>query len=160
MNELHLYFSAERQAGVVAVLLGALSLAAALYLWSARSPFGAATWPLILIGAVELGLGGALIVRTPAQVRRLDAAFASSPQAAAGEESRRMARVNRAFRVIMAGELALITLGASLTFFLRMRNEMWSGIGMGLLLQASVLLVFDVIAERRAHAYSQWLSTW
>ena len=160
MNELHFYFGAERQAGLVAVLLGAVSLAAAVYLWSARTPFRAAAWPLIVFGLIEAGVGGALVVRTPAQVRRLDAAFASSPQAAADAERQRMARVNRAFRAIMAGELVLITVGACLAFFLRTGNDTWSGIGMGLLLQASALLVFDIVAERRAHAYSQWLSTW
>ena len=105
MNELHQYFSAERQAGLVAVLLGAASLAAAAYLWSARTPFKAAMWPLIVIGLIEAGVGGALVVRTPSQVRTLDAALASEPQAAAAGERQRMARVNRAFRVILAFDL-------------------------------------------------------
>ncbi len=60
----------------------------------------------------------------------------------------------------MAGELVLMALGACRAFFLRTRSDMWTATGMGLLLQASVLLVLDVAAERRAHAYSQWLSTW
>jgi hypothetical protein len=158
MNELHAYFSAERQAGLIAVLLGAASLAAALYFWSARTPFKAAAWPLIVIGLIEAGLGGALIVRTPGQVATLDAAFASEPQVAAAGERQRMARVNRVFRVIMAGELVLIVLGACAVFFLRGRNDMWTAIGLAVLLEAAVLLAFDLFAEHRAHVYSNWLA--
>jgi hypothetical protein len=158
MNELHQYFTAERQAGMLAVALGAASLTGALYLWSTRGPFRAAAWPLIVIGLIELGLGGALVVRTPSQVRRLDAAFASAPQAAAAGERQRMARVNRAFRFIMAGELALIVLGASAVFVLRSRSDTWTAIGMAVMLQAAVLMAFDLFAEHRAHVYSNWLS--
>ena len=158
MNELHAYFSGERQAGLVAVLLGVTSLAAAFYLWSARTPFKAAMWPLIVIGLIEAGLGGALIVRTPSQVRTLEAAFASEPQAAAAGERERMARVNLTFRVIMAGEVALIVLGAATVFFLRTSNNTWTAIALAVTLQAAVLLAFDVVAEHRAHLYSDWLS--
>ena len=159
MNELHQYFSAERQAGLLAVLLGVASLAGALYLWSARSPFKTAAWPLIVFGLIEVGLGGALVVRTPSQVQTLDAAFTSSPQETAAGERQRMTRVNQTFRIIIAGEIALIVLGASLAFFLRTRNEAWAAIGMALLIEAAVLLVFDVFAEHRAHAYSRWLAS-
>lgn len=33
----------------------------------------------------------------------------------------------------------------------------WSAVGMGLLLQAAVMLVFDLFAEHRAHVYARWL---
>jgi hypothetical protein len=33
-----------------------------------------------------------------------------------------------------------------------------AAVGMGLLIQAAVLLVFDLIAEHRAHADTRWLA--
>jgi hypothetical protein len=159
MNELHQYFSAERQAGLFALLLGVASIAAAIYLWSARSPFQAAAWPLVAFGLIEAGVGAALVMRTPSQVQALDAGFTTTAQATATAERQRMTRVNQTFRLIMAGEVALIMLGTGLAFFLRTRNTTWAAIGMALLLHAAVLLVFDIVAEHRAHAYSRWLAS-
>jgi hypothetical protein len=53
-------------------------------------------------------------------------------------------------------EVGLIVLALVLVLVFRRRPAM-QGIGMGLLLQASVMLVFDLFAEKRAHQYVAWL---
>jgi hypothetical protein len=157
--ELHQYFDAERQAGLLAAVLGLASLGLASYLWGVRSPFKAMAWPLVIVGLVELGIGIGLVMRTGPQVHKLEAGFRAAPQPSAATELQRMTRVNRSFRVIMAIELVLLVGGAFVAWFLRATKPTWSAVGMGLFLQASVMLVFDLFAEHRAQVYSRWLSS-
>ena len=157
--DLHQYFDAERQAGVLAVALGVASLAFAGYLWFGRSPFKAAMWPLIIVGLIELGVGIALVVRTAPQVQALDEGMRVDPRSTAAAEIQRMTRVNRSFRMIIGAEIVLLLAGVTLAVWLRTSNVTWSAIGMGVFLQAAVLLVFDLFAEHRAHEYTRWLAS-
>ena len=158
-TELQQYFDAERQAGLLAAGLGLASFTFAAYLWMTGSPFKAMVWPLIVFGTIELGVGVGLAVRTPPQLRALDVRFAAAPRDAAASELQRMTRVNRSFRIIKAGEVVLLAIGVALAMFLPASSLAWRAVGMGLLLQSAVLLVFDIVAEHRAHVYAQWLAT-
>ncbi|MGZ3442839.1 MAG: hypothetical protein ACXVDD_25135, partial [Polyangia bacterium] len=67
-DALLLYFAGEKQAGLLAALVGAVALAAALLLWSPRwglRPFALA---LGIIGLVELAIGVGLHLKTGPQV--------------------------------------------------------------------------------------------
>jgi hypothetical protein len=158
-TELHQYFDAERHAGLLAAALGLASMGLASYLWFGRSPFKAMAWPLVVIGMIELGVGVGLVIRTNPQVQTLEAGLRASPQATAASELARMIRVNRSFRLILGGEVVLIITSLSLALMLRTQSLTWSAVGMGLLLQAAITLVFDLFAEHRAHVYTRWLST-
>ena len=151
--ELHQYFDAEKQAGLLAIGLGVASVCFASYLWFTRSPLRAAGWPLVIIGLLELGVGAGLVLRTDAQVDALDRGFGSVPAQTAAAESQRMAKVKGSFRVILAAEVVLLIGGAFLVFVFRRTHPIWAAIGAGLVLQAAVLLVFDLFAEHRAHRY-------
>lgn len=159
MEALHTYFAAERQGGLVAALLGIASFAFSGWLASTSSAFRAMIAPLALIGLIQLGIGVTLWVRTPAQVSTLVAGISGEPAAARsarGAEIVRMERVMKSFVVIKAVEILLIAVGAALIFLVRQRG--WAvGLGMGLLVQAAVMLVFDVFAEARAEIYMAWL---
>jgi hypothetical protein len=67
-----------------------------------------------------------------------------------------MGRVNGTFEAIKKVEVALIAIG--LVFALvRPAPETLGAIGLGLLLQSAVLLVFDTFAHHRAVHYVEWL---
>ncbi|MGH9369270.1 MAG: hypothetical protein ACRD3M_16540 [Thermoanaerobaculia bacterium] len=153
-DELMRYFIAEKQAGALAAALGLLAFAFSSLLWRTGTPLRAMVWPVALVGLVEIGVGAGLILRTDGQGERLRKGLASRPVETRAAELSRMERVNRSFRVIEALEVLLFASPAAL--LLRARPA-WAAAGMGLLVQASVMLVFDLFAERRAHAYTRWL---
>jgi hypothetical protein len=153
------YFQGEKHAGVLCAALGLVALALALWVWRAGSPFRTMAFPLGLVALVQLAVGVGLYLRTPPQVAALTARLGGDPdaaQVARSAELARMQRVNRNFKVVEAVEVALIALSLILILALRTRPAV-QGVGMGLLLQASAMLVFDLFAERRAHAYTTWL---
>jgi hypothetical protein len=159
MEALHTYFSAERQGGLVAALLGVAAFVFSGWLASTSSAFRAMVIPLALIGLVQLGIGVTLWVRTPMQVSTLVAGLSGEPTAARsarGAEISRMERVMKSFVIFKSVELLLIAVGLGLIFLARQRG--WAvGLGMGLLVQAAVMLAFDVFAEARAEIYLTWL---
>jgi hypothetical protein len=156
-SELVDYFTAEKQGAVVIGGVGIVSVLFAAYLWLTGSVFRAMAWPLIVIGAGQLAIGVGLWIRTDPQVTRLQEGLRSSPQVTVDSELTRMARVNRSFKIVVAVEILLIGVGLFLALILRSRHLAWASVGMGLLLQAAVTLVFDLFAEHRAAVYTRWL---
>jgi hypothetical protein len=156
--ELTNYFTAEKNGAWLLVVLAVVGFALSAYLWINRSAFLAMVWPLILVGllvgAVGLGVG----LRTPAQVTALERSFQSAKADTAAAEIQRMDRVNRNFRIIKIIEIVLVTIGLLLLIFLPIPGT-WSSVGMGLVLTASVVLVFDTFAHHRAEVYVKWLQS-
>lgn len=152
------YFTAEKQGAALIAALGVVAGILGTYLWVTRSPFRAMAWPLLVIGAGQLAIGVGLLLRTDPQVARLREGLRSSPQVTVESELSRMAKVNRSFKVVVALEVLFLIVGVFLALALRSRHPGWASVGMGLILQAAVLLVFDLFAEHRAHAYTHWLT--
>jgi hypothetical protein len=129
----------------------------AAYLLATGNPFRAMAWPLLVLGLAELALGVGLFARTGPQVASLEEGLGARPAATAAVELARMERVNRSFRAILAVEAAVLLVGLALALAPRAGRPAWAAVGMGLVLEAAALLVFDLFAERRALAYTQWL---
>ena len=62
----------------------------------------------------------------------------------------------RNFVIYRYVEIALIILGIVLMYS-SMNDTFWRGIGLGLFIQASIVLSLDFFAERRGHIYSVYL---
>jgi hypothetical protein len=156
MNDpIALYFTGEKNAGVLCVVLAVLSVALTLWVWRVHPPLRAIAAPLLLIGLIQLAIGLTLASQTRLQVASLRHDLASQPETARAQELARMDRVNRNFTRIKIVEAVLIV--AALALILAFRSSALVAIGLGLLLQTSVMLVFDVFAERRAQVYTTWL---
>ena len=154
--ELTAYFMAEKQGGWLLVALAIASLALASYLFATKSLFSAMAWPVLVLGGLELVIGGTVAVRTPSQIAELEAGLQHARTQTITAEIERMARVNNTFVIITKVEIGLIV--AALLFVLvRPAPETLGAIGLGLLLQSAVLLVFDTIAHHRAVHYVEWL---
>lgn len=151
------YFEAEKQAAVIIGSLGVIAGIFAAYLWLSANSFKAMGWPLIIIGLAQIAIGVGLFIRTDPQVAKLHEGLRVNPQATTESEVARMTKVNRSFKVIEAIEVVVILVGVLLALFFRSRNLALASVGMGLFLQAAVLLVFDLFAEHRALVYTRWL---
>jgi len=154
--ELTAYFTAEKHAGVLLMALAVASLALAVYLFATKSLFSALAWPVIVLGGVELVIGLTIATRTAAQVAELEAGLQAKRNVTITTEVERMARVNGTFEAIKKVEVALIAIG--LVFALvRPAPETLGSVGLGIVLQCAVLLVFDTFAHHRAIHYVEWL---
>jgi hypothetical protein len=154
--ELAEYFTAERQGGLVLVLLALVGFGFAGFLWLTRSAFMAMAWPLVVLGVFQLGVGLTVALRTPGQVAALGRGLDTAPAATATAEIQRMTTINRNFRIVKVVEAILIAAGLCLVIFLP-HSSAWAAVGLGVLVEAAVLLVFDAFAHHRALVYTQWL---
>ena len=154
--ELTAYFTAEKHGGVLLIALAVASLALAGYLFATKSVFGAMAWPVLVLGGIELVIGLTIATRTAAQVAELEAGLQANRNVTITAEVERMARVNGTFEAIKKVEVALIAIG--LVFALvRPAPATLGAVGLGIVLQCAVLLVFDTFAHHRAIHYVEWL---
>jgi hypothetical protein len=90
--------------------------------------------------------------RTDKQVKQLTERLKISPAEFAQEESKRMTVVMKNFNTYKWIEVAFVVSGLLLILLFRSK-EFVLGIGVGLLLQGSLMLSVDIFAERRGHMY-------
>lgn len=154
--ELTEYFAAERQGGFLLVAMALAGLGFAIFLWIARSAFLAMAWPVVVFAVIQLAIGLTVALRTPAQVTALEHGMASTAAATVASETARMQKINANFRFFKAIEVALIAIGLALVLLFPVPGTV-SAVGLGLALEAVVLLVFDSFAHHRALSYTQWL---
>lgn len=156
LPELTAYFAAEKQGGVLLVALAAASLAFAAWLLATKNAFSAMAWPVLVLGALELVIGVTIAGRTASQVAEIETGLQRTRNVTVAAEVARMARVNGTFELVKKAEVALI--GLAIVFLLvRPAPATLGAVGLGILLQCAVLLVFDTFAHHRAERYVQWL---
>jgi hypothetical protein len=151
-NQLLRYFAAEKAESVVFVLMGVVALGVSVWLWRTGSSYRGMMWPLGLIAFIQLGVGGSIYLRTDGQVAALTAQLASAPEAYQAAEVARMEGVMGGFALYKLIELALFAVGVGLTYAFRYRETLYA-VGIGLVLQASLMLVADLFAEKRGDEY-------
>ena len=142
------YFAAEKQESLLFAAAGVVALAAAALLLRGGGPYRAMAWPLAAVAVIQLAVGGSVFLRTDRQVAALEARLAADPAGFRAEEAARMDRVMAGFRLYKAVEIALLAAGIGLALAFP-RREGWYAAGIGLLAQASLILVLDLFAEKR-----------
>jgi hypothetical protein len=153
------YFAGELTESRVFLVVGAGSIAAGVgLLVSGTDARRGASVPLLGIGLLEAVLGLGLQFRTPGQVAALSDTLSRSPQAYAEAERARMRRVNRGFPIYRAVEASLAFAGFALAGTGGVtQSDFALGAGLGLALEATVMLLFDLFAERRGLQYESAL---
>lgn len=154
--ELTAYFTAEKQGGLLLIALAVASLALAGYLFATKSLFSAMAWPVLVLGGIELVIGISVASRADAQIAQIAAGLQSTRTVTITTEIERMARVNGTFTLITKVEIALIALSV-LFLILQPAPATLGSMGLGILLQSAILLVFDTFAHHRAVRYVEWL---
>src|SRR4029077_19318416 len=153
-----IYFNGEKNAGLFIAVIGFAVVVAALVLFRARTDFRAFALTLGIVALVEIAIGAGLYLKTDPQVGRLRAQLDSNPSAFHTDERARMARVQRNFVVIEYVEVALILVTAVVAIAGK-SNATLTGVALGLLINAALLLAFDLIAERRGAVYLAAIET-
>jgi hypothetical protein len=152
LSVLRHYFAEELKESWVFILAGCLALGLGAWLWRSQSAFKHALWPLAAIALIQLGVGGAIVARTPSQLIGLEQGLQRDPKVTRDAEVARLLKVLDAFRFYKLAEMALLAVALGLALFLP-HNAIARGVALGLLLQASLMLAADLVAEHRAEAY-------
>lgn len=156
------YFAEEKITGIFITILGVLSLLlACIFLFVIKySFFKGMAIPLLTIGMMQLVAGGFIYLRTPKDIIRVENMVRLDPQKIITQELPRMQKVMDNFIIYRLIEMCLIALG--LFLFIRYYNStqsFWKGFGLALVIQATILLTADWVAQQRGKEYVNYLIT-
>ncbi|HMP92062.1 MAG TPA: hypothetical protein PKD90_04270 [Phnomibacter sp.] len=158
------YFMAEKQAGLLFLIIGLLAVAGAAYLWwLAKWPWAKGmAIPLTIIAVLQAVVGYTVHSRADAQRKNVVYNMDLNPEAIRQQELPRMQTVMKNFTLYKWVEMILLLTGLGLCLYFRQKPEgqFWLGVGMGLLLQSCLMLAADYFAERRGRNYFTGLSHW
>lgn len=152
------YFNAERAESSLFIAMGLLSAGLALFFWFAmKKPLASgAAWPLLLIALIQVTVGTSVYLRSPKDIERVQR-FAQSDRPLIGsEEIPRMHQVMRNFVLYRWIEISLIVVGILLVWAAG-PESFWRGVGIGLAVQAALMLMLDYFAEKRGGEYLAFL---
>lgn len=148
------YFTAEKNESLIFMAIGVITLTFSLYAllkWGESFYRGFAI-PVILISIIQLIVGGTVYFRTDKRIRSAEALYVNSKTEFAKAETPRMQTVMENFKLYKKIEVAFVLIGLFLIFSMQQR-EFWLGVGVGMLLQGSLMLTADIFAERRGEQY-------
>jgi hypothetical protein len=157
MEQIQSYFSGERLQCSIGIAISLISIALATYFWNSGTPlFKGIAYPFFPISILLLIICVGVVWRTPKDVARVSQYAVSEPAKLKTEELKRMEQVMQNFKTIKRVEVVLFGVGLLLLFF--GGNPLLKGIGLGLLVQASVMFLFDTFAEKRGQVYWEYLN--
>jgi hypothetical protein len=158
MDPIIKYFHGEKAESYIFMMIGVVAFAMALYfIFALKTSFwkGVAV-PFIVVALLEFVVGYTIVTRSPKDIVRVETYLQQAPQSIKTIEIPRMEKVLSNFVLYRFVEIALIILGIILMYS-SMQDTFWRGIGLGLFIQASIVLCLDFFAERRGHIYVVYL---
>ncbi|MBL7998467.1 MAG: hypothetical protein JNL32_07510 [Candidatus Kapabacteria bacterium] len=158
MEQIQSYFNAERYESILFVGIGLISIAVSVWMYrQSPSPFSIGMMiPFIGIALIGMTVGTTVFLRSPKDIQRVESIMQSNPSAIQTEEIPRMETVMKSFVLYRWIEISFIVVGLCLMFILK-DFPFWNGVGVGLFIQAALMLSFDYFAERRGIEYLRWL---
>jgi len=109
---------------------------------------------LIGIGAIGLVVGGTVYLRTDSQLEKLEKQLETNPLDYRKFEGERMQRVVTQFTILKIAELSILAGGITTAIVgATQKADLTTGIGIGLGIDAVLLLIFDYFADVRATSY-------
>lgn len=158
MNTVVKYFNGEKAESYIFIVIGVIAFAMALYFLIAlkTSFWKGVAIPFIIVALLEFIVGFAIVTRSSKDSIRVQTYITNEPQKIQMDEIPRMEKVLSNFVIYRYVEIGLIFLGIVLMYS-SMNDTFWRGIGLGLFIQASIVLSLDFFAERRGHHYIVYL---
>ncbi|MFN5168183.1 MAG: hypothetical protein ACK5DD_01050 [Cyclobacteriaceae bacterium] len=160
MDFIKTYFTAEKNESLIFLAFGIVTIAFSVYAmlkWGDSFYKGFAV-PAILIGIIQLVVGGSVYFRTDKQINQLETLYQQDEPAFAKAEISRMDTVMKNFAIYKKVEVAFVVVGLFL-IFLTPSKQFWLGVGVGMLLQGALMLTADIFAERRGAEYMRAITS-
>lgn len=162
-TDIEKYFLAEKQAGLIFLILGIVAVIVALIaIFTIKTNvWKGAAIPLIILGIIQAAVGYAVYNKSDEQRVSNVYAVDMNPDKLIKDEIPRMQKVTKNFTIYKWAEVALIVAGIILFVAYRTRPEkaLLYGLGLALIIQGIILLAADVFASKRADVYLQQLQT-
>ncbi len=160
-TDIEKYFAAEKSASLLFVIIGLLAIILAIifFFFLKTNFYKGMAWPLFLIALIQLTVGYTVYKRSDADRKRNVYAYDLNPTKLKTEEIPRIEKVNKNFVLYRWIEIACIIAGIVLIFLYRndpARSFLY-GIGVGILIQATIALAADYFAGERAKDYTKGL---
>jgi hypothetical protein len=157
-NSISNYFNAEKWESVLFILVGVAAILFACYfLIKLKLPFyNGMSYPLIAIAIIQLTVGSSVYFRSSKDIERMNIMLQSDSSKIKLEEIPRMELVMKNFIIYRWIEISLILIGLVLFYYFS-EGSFWRGIGLGLVIQATFMLVLDYFAESRGKIYLEYL---
>jgi len=158
MDTIAKYFNAERTESIVFVLVGlTAAVFASYFLLKIKQPFyNGISYALLAIALIQITVGISIFVRSPKDIERVNQILNADKSRIEIEEIPRMNTVMKNFAIYKWIEISLIAIGLVL-FFIIQPKSIWKGVGLGLFIQSSFMLLLDFFAESRGRDYLEYL---
>lgn len=158
MTKIHDYFQAERYESLAFVGIGTAALVCCFYFWLVVNTnfLNGLGWPLLFIAVIQLAVGSFIYFRSPNDERRVINFAQNSIKNIKNLEIPRMEKVMTQFKLYRYIEMGLIVLGLIL-FLVGSPAGFWKGFGLGIIIQAGLMLIADSFAENRGQYYLTYL---
>ena len=160
LENIHHYFNEEKIESLIFTIIGSISFLLALIFFGIikYSLFKGIALPFLLIGIIQLIVGITIFNRSSMDIARVEYFAKNDSRKIKSEELPRIRKVLLNFTIYKLIEIVLLVVG--ITFFItyyRSSQIYWKGLFMGLLIQSSIMLTLDSLAEKRANTYLQVL---
>lgn len=158
MEEVIRYFTAEKTESIGFMGAGLLALSLSIFfIFRVKLPFyNGLSYALIAIALIQIVVGASIYFRSPKDIKRVNTIIKTDKSRLMTEEIPRMDTVLKAFKLYKWIEISLIVLGILLFIFCS-RLSLWAGFGLGLSLQAGIMLILDLLAEKRGQVYLEFI---
>jgi uncharacterized membrane protein len=158
MEQISKYFNAEKYESVLFVMVGIIAIIfAAYFLVKVKQPFyKGMAYPLIAVAIIQIVVGTSIYFRSPKDILRVNNIVEHEKSKIYAEEIPRMEVVMKNFVIYHWIEIILLLLGIIMFFYFE-PNTLWKGVGLGLAIQASFMLLLDYFAESRGKTYLEFL---
>ena len=158
MDSVAQYFREEKKESVYFVCLGFVAcLISLLLLLLKKQPFyNAISYVFFAFGLVQLVVGITVYMRCDLDTVRVSHFIEKEIKSINDYEIPRMELVMKNFLIYSWTEIALIAVGVILFLFFESKS-FGNGLGMALVVQSSVMLVLDYLAEKRGKIYLNYL---
>ncbi len=154
------YFTEEKIESLFFIIIGSITVLLALtfLLIIKYSLFKGLAIPLLLVGIMQLMVGCTIYRRTTKDIIQVELLIKKQSQYIQNNEIPRMEVVLKDFVIYKWIEISFMIIGFILIMvFYKSPQTFWKGLGLGLLIQASLMLCLDLIAKQRGEIYIQFL---
>jgi hypothetical protein len=158
MTQTEKYFTAEKTESVLFLLIGLAALIiASYYLIKIKQPFfNGLSYSIIMVALIQLAVGSSVYLRSFKDLQRVDNFLLQEISKIKTAEIPRMEAVMKNFVIYRWVEFFLIIIGLLFYFYFPVYN-VWKGVGLGLIIQSSLMLGLDYFAESRGKIYMDYL---
>ncbi len=153
------YFDQEKTAALVGMGGALVAGGTGAYLVTQGDMSKGIGYSLIGIGAIGLAVGGGVYLRTDSQLEKLEKQLENTPADYKRFEGVRMDRVITQFTILKFAEVSIFAGGVATTVIgVTQKADLTTGIGIGLAIDAVLLLLFDYFADARAQVYMKQIT--